>query len=120
MQLLNIYDFISFVFLQLKNLHQLDGQKYCAVPICNNSIVYSGSDKPNSNDEIVFHKFPSDTVMLEKWLNFCNIYKSISHEHQNAQICSEHFNKDNYENKYTDEVKYFMIWYQFLILNVTS
>ncbi|CAI6352105.1 unnamed protein product [Macrosiphum euphorbiae] len=87
----------------LNCINRSDEQKCCAVPICNNSIVYCGSDKTNRNGKIVFHKFPNDPVMLEKWLNFCSIYKSISHEYKNAQICSEHFNKDNYENKYTDE-----------------
>lgn len=105
MQLLNTFYLIVFSFLQLNCINRSDEQKCCAVPICNNSIVYCGSDKPNRNGKIVFHKFPSDPVMLEKWLNFCSIYKSISHEYKNAQICSEHFNKDNYENKYTDEVK---------------
>lgn len=109
-----MYNFLFFSFSQLKYINQADEQKCCAVPICNNS-ESSGSDKSTSNREIVFHKFPSDTVMLEKWLNFCNIYKSVSNEHKNAQICSEHFEKDSYENKYTDKVKYIIIWYQFLI-----
>jgi hypothetical protein len=73
--------------------------------------MYSGSDEPNqiNNSKIMFHRFPTDTVILEKWLKFCNNYKTISDKYQNFQICSEHFNKDNYENKYTNEVKYIMI-----------
>ncbi|XP_060840266.1 uncharacterized protein LOC132921323 [Rhopalosiphum padi] len=91
--------------LQFNNKY--DVQKCCAVSSCN-SIMYSGSDEPNqmNNSKIMFHKFPTDTVILEKWLKFCNNYKTISDEYQNFQICSEHFNKDNYENKYTNESSY--------------
>ena len=106
--------FFFFFFFFLKYFNQSDEQKYCAVPLCNNSTVNYGSNDPNSNSEIMFHPFPSDTVILEKWLKFCNIYVSVTNEYQKEQICSVHFNKDNYENSYTNEVKYIMIWYQFI------
>jgi len=80
--------------------------------------MHSESDKSNQmrNNKIMFHTFPTDTVILEKWLKFCNNDKTILHEYQNFLICSKHFNKDNYENKYTNEVMYIiMIWYQFSI-----
>ncbi|XP_025200856.1 uncharacterized protein LOC112598556 [Melanaphis sacchari] len=87
----------------LKFNNTSDVQK-CAVSSCN-SIMYSGSDELNqmSNNKIMFHKFPTDTVILEKWLKFCNNNKNILHEYQNCLVCSEHFNKDDYENKYTNK-----------------
>lgn len=103
-KLFNFFYFLSFYFLQLTFNNRSDVQKCCAVSNCN-SIMHSESDESNQmrNNKIMFHKFPTDTVILEKWLKFCNNYKTISHEYQNFLICSEHFNKDNYENKYTNE-----------------
>lgn len=115
-ELVKSFYFILFYFLQLTFNNRSDVQKCCAVSSCN-SIMCSGSDESNQmrNNKTMFHKFPTDTVILEKWLKFCNNFKTISHEYQNFLICSKHFNKDNYENKYTNEVKYIMIWYHFLI-----
>lgn len=79
-------------------------EKCCAVPTCKNNAYKP--DKPNSSAVVVFHKFPSNTEVFEKWLEFCKCSKEFFLKHQNIQICSEHFNEDNYELKYTAEVKY--------------
>lgn len=78
-------------------------QQYCAVPICNN-IIDCKSDKLENSKRIIFHKFPSDINLLENWMAFCNCSKEYSTEYQNAFICSDHFNEDNYENIYINEV----------------
>lgn len=79
-------------------------EQHCAVPTCNN--IISKSDKPNNCSKIIFHKFPSNIEVFEKWLEFCNCSKEFLSDYQNALICSEHFNDDSYELKYTTEVKY--------------
>lgn len=76
----------------------------CAVPTCKNIIFKP--DELNNCSKIIFHKFPSNIEVLEKWLEFCNCSKKILSDYQNAQICSDHFNEDSYELKYTTKVKY--------------
>lgn len=79
-------------------------QQCCAVPTCKNN-TYKPNESNNSS-EIIFYKFPSNTEVFEKWLEFCKCSKEFFLSHQNIQICSEHFNEDNYELKYITKVNY--------------
>lgn len=77
-------------------------QLQCAVPNCCNSTVYN---EPINNKSIEFYKFPyDDDDLFNKWLAFCEGSKELSSEYQNALICSDHFNKDDYEYRYFSEV----------------
>lgn len=76
-------------------------ERRCAVPTCKNNTYKP--DKPNSSIAVIFHKFPSNTEVFEKWLEFCKCSKEFVLKHQNIQICSEHFNEDNYELRCTTE-----------------
>lgn len=88
-------------FLQVTDRNLLDLQQYCAVPGCKNINDKSGQ---TTNKNILFHNFPNDTEMLNKWLEFCNCSKEFQFAHKNALICSEHFDKDNYYYRYITEV----------------
>jgi len=93
-------------------------QQCCAVPTCKTNTYKL--DKSNSSREIVFHKFPSNTDVFEKWLEFCKCSKDFFLRHQNIQICSEHFNEENYELKYTTKVKHIKIVYVFTNICIKS
>lgn len=43
-------------------------------------------------------------------MEFCNCSKKFSKNYQNALICSNHFNEDDYENKYITKVKIYSLY----------
>lgn len=95
--------YIIYLCLQVTNSNRLELQQYCAVAGCKNLCDNTGQ---TTNKNILFHKFPNDTEVLNKWLEFCNCSKEFKFTYQNAFICSEHFDKNNYEYRYIAEVKY--------------
>jgi len=82
----------------------LEKEQHCAVPMCHN--FYHKTDLSKNSSNIIFHEFPSDNKIFDQWLEFCNQSKDLSPKYKNAVICSDHFNKDNYEMKLTTGVKY--------------
>lgn len=95
--------FDQIFFLQLDNVNATDMPSHCAVPMCPNQTL----DSTKSCNDVLFHKFPSDIKVLEKWLKFCNDSENKNTslvDYQNAQICSRHFHKDNYYTFATDVI----------------
>lgn len=74
----------------------------CAVSTCNNSKV---SVKKQGLD-IIFHSFPKATTpeglnIRNQWIDFCN---RDTLNATNANICSIHFTKDDYERDLKNEL----------------
>lgn len=79
-------------------------KKCCAVASCINTTNLESDLTQNSN--ILFHKFPRDTELCNKWLEFCNRTKDSLLESSNLHVCSEHFDKNAYKQNFDSEVKY--------------
>lgn len=79
----------------------------CLVLNCSNT-VHHDYNTPKRSKTIEFHKFPSEIGILEKWLKFCNRPKEFSAKCQNALICSDHFNKEDYKQTCTTGVNLLM------------
>lgn len=80
-------------------------KKCCVVASCTNSFNIECDSTQNSNN-ILFHKFPTDTLLCNKWLEFCNLPKDYLLRCPNSYVCSEHFDKNVYKQNVNSEVKY--------------
>lgn len=62
----------------------------CAVATC-----FTNSEKPESAG-ISLHAFPKDNKLKKKWIQFCKRKDKFNPTH--VRICSNHFQKDDFEN----------------------
>ncbi|XP_050548178.1 uncharacterized protein LOC126909800, partial [Daktulosphaira vitifoliae] len=67
----------------------------CCVSNCNS--IYD-AEVLEYNENILFHSFPNETEVSEKWLSFCNLPKQFLLDNPNAKICSKHFETNDYSD----------------------
>uniref|UniRef100_A0A6E8WBX8 THAP-type domain-containing protein n=1 Tax=Anopheles coluzzii TaxID=1518534 RepID=A0A6E8WBX8_ANOCL len=64
----------------------------CAASFCSNSRYLA----KKHNIDIIFHKFPTEPVLLRKWILFCKQEDKWTPS-KNHILCSSHFVKDDYQ-----------------------
>ncbi|XP_076049640.1 uncharacterized protein LOC143030376 [Oratosquilla oratoria] len=61
---------------------------YCAMKGC-------GSNQRGCNPNVIFHRFPANKKVRERWIELCESKNAINI--QNARICSLHFGSSDYK-----------------------